>query len=281
MRAAHATLAIALTTALTIALAAIAFPALARAAFEVRDASPAALGAASLDIAAGPFFERGGLAASASHASLYQADGLTSERATIAFGGRAARVSATWNQLGFPGAREHALRLEVEETGARALLLSLVAERLALAIDGEPSGGGFAVGASILARVSLPRGSVECLLSGDRIARTPGLHDLGVEPSVPFTLRLRSGALALAWTDRWEASGRTSPRLVLEVALGGAARVRMARGLKPGRSGAAIALRRGRIEVSAGRLDQDAGGSTGGVALGLVSPDRESREDRP
>jgi hypothetical protein len=273
--AAHAKLAIAL------AHVAIAFPALAGAAFDVRDASPAALGAASLDIAASPFFERDGLTAAASHAALYQADGLTSERATIGFGGRAARVSATWNQLGFPGAREHALRLEVEETGTRALLLSVVAERLALAIDGEPSRGGFAVSASILARMALSRGSVECALSGDRIARTPGLHDLGVEPSVPFTLRLRSGALAVAWMDRWEASGRTSPRLVLDLALGHGARVRVARGLKPGRSGAAIALRRGRIEVSAGRLDQDAGGSVGGVALALVSPDRESREDRP
>jgi hypothetical protein len=277
MRAAHATLAL----TLAIALAAIAFPALAGAAFDVRDASPAALGAASLDIAASPFFETGGLAASASHASLYQAEGLTSERATVAFGGRATRASATWNQLGFPGAREHALRLEVQETGPRALLLSVVAERLALAIDGEPSRGGFAVGASILARVTLPRGSVECVLAGDRIARTPGLYDFGVEPSVPFTLRLRSGAVALAWMDRWEASGRTSPRLVLDLALGRAARVRMARGVKPGRSGAAIALRRGRIEVSAGRLDQDAGGSIGSVALALVSPDRETREDRP
>jgi len=270
-----------MSAALVLALAAVAVPAGAGAAFEVRDTSPAALGAASLDVAAGPFFERTGLAASASHATLYQADGLTSERATIAFGGRAARVSATWNQLGFPGAREHAVRLEVEETGSRALLLSLVAERLALAIDGEPSRGGFTVGASILARATLPRGSVEWVLSGDRIARTAGLGDLGVEPSVPFALRLRSGVLTLAWMDRWEASGRTSPRLVLDLTLGRAARVRMARGLKPGRSGAAIALRRGRIEVSAGRLDQDAGGSIGSVALALVSPTRDPREERP
>jgi len=277
MRAGAASVSAALALALTTA----AVPAGALAAFEVRDTSPAALGAASVDVAAGPFFERTGLAASASHATLYQADGLTSERATVAFGGRAARVSAIWNQLGFPGAREHALRLEVEETGSRALLLSLVAERLALAIDGETSRVGFAAGASILARVTLPRGSLEWVLSGDRMARTPGLGDLGVEPSVPFTLRLRSGALALAWMDRWEASGRTSPRLVLDLALGVAARVRLARGLKPGRSGAAIALRRGRIEVSAGRLDQDAGGSVGSVALALVSPTRDPREDRP
>ena len=277
MRAGAASVSAALALALTTA----AVPAGALAAFEVRDTSPAALGAASVDVAAGPFFERTGLAASASHATLYQADGLTSERATIAFGGRAARVSATWNQLGFPGAREHAVRLEVEETGSRALLLSLVAERLALAIDGEPSRGGFTVGASILARATLPRGSVEWVLSGDRIARTAGLGDLGVEPSVPFALRLRSGVLTLAWMDRWEASGRTSPRLVLDLTLGRAARVRMARGLKPGRSGAAIALRRGRIEVSAGRLDQDAGGSIGSVALALVSPTRDPREERP
>jgi hypothetical protein len=55
----------------------------------------------------------------------------------------------------------------------------------------------------------------------------------------------------------------------------------MARGVRPGRSGAAIALRRGRIEVSAGRLDQDAGGSIGSVALALVSPGRKTPEDRP
>jgi hypothetical protein len=73
--------------AVALALAVVAFPALARAAFEVRDTSPAALGAASLDIVADPFFETVGLAASASHVTLYQADGLTSERATIGFGG--------------------------------------------------------------------------------------------------------------------------------------------------------------------------------------------------
>ena len=253
----------------------------ARAAFEVRDASPAALGAASLDLASVPFFEPAGFAASASHTALYESDGLTSERAAIAFGGRAARVSATWNQLGFPGAREQVLRLDVEETGTRAVLLSAVAERLTLAVDGEPSPSGFAVGISVLAKLALPRGSLECVVAGDRLARTRGLDDLGVEPSVPFTLRLRSGAVALAWMDRWEASGRASPRLVLDFTLGNAARVRLARGVQPGRSGAAIALRRGRVEVSAGRLDLDDGGTVGGMALALTASDRDTRGGRP
>lgn len=251
---------------------AVASPA--RAAFEVRDATPAALGAASLDLAPSPFFDSAGFAASASHATLYQSEGLTSERAAVTFGGSRARASASWNQLGFPGAREHVLRLDVEETGARAVLLSMTAERLTLAVDGDPPRGGVAAGLSILARVALPRGSLECVIAGDRLARTGGLGDLGVGPSVPFALRLRSGAVAVAWMDRWEASGRTGPRLVLDLALGRAARVRMARGVKPERSGAAIALRRGRLEISAGRLDLDDGGSVSGVALALASPDR-------
>ena len=261
--------------------AALAVVSPARAAFLVRDGSPAALGAASLDLASIPFFEPVGFTASASHTALYQSDGLTSERAAIAFGGRAARVSATWNQLGFPGAREHVLRLDVEETGARAVLLSLVAERLALAVDGEPSLGGFAAGVSIRARVPLPRGALECAVGGDRLARTGGLDDLGVEPSVPFMLRLRSGAVALAWIDRWDASGRASPRLVLDLTLGRAACVRMARGVHPERSGVAVALRLGRVEVSAGRLDLDDGGSVGGMALALVSTDRDTPGGRP
>ena len=253
----------------------------ARAAFEVRDGSPAALGAASLDLAPVPFFEPAGFAASASHTALYQSEGLTSERATIGFAGRAARVSATWNQLGFPGAREHVLRLDVGETGTRAGLLSVAAERLTLVVDGEPSQGGLAAGVSVLARVALPRGSLECVVACDRLARTAGLADLGVAPSVPFALRIRSDAMALAWMDRWEANGRASPRLVLDLALGPAACVRIARGMAPRRSGAAIALRRGRIEVSAGRLDLDDGGSVGGVALALIAPDRGPRGGRP
>jgi len=260
---------------------ALAFASHALAAFEVRDATPAALGAASLDLASDPFFTSAGYSASTSHTTLYQSDGLTSERAAVAFAGRSARLVATWNQLGFPGAREHVLRLDIEETGTRAVLLSMVAERLALALDGEPSRGGLTAGISILARVTLPRGSLECVLAGDRLARTGGLDGLGVEPSVPFALRLRSGAIALAWMDRWEPSGRASPRLVLDLALGRTARVRMARGMKPERSGAAIAIRRGRLEVSAGRLDLDKGGTVGGVGLALVSPDRGGRGGRP
>lgn len=267
---------------LAVALAAaLAAPSPARAAFEVRDGSPAALGAASLDLASVPFFESAGFAASASHTALYQSDGLTSERAAVAFGGQSARVSATWNQLGFPGAREYILRLDLEEIGTRAVLLSVVAERLTLALDGEPSEGGFAAGVSVLAKVALPRGSLECVVAGDRLARTRPLDGLGVEPSVPFALRLRSGAVALAWMDRWEASGRASPRLVLDLALSRVACVRLARGLRPERSGAALALRLRRVEVSVGRLDLDGGGSVGGVALGLVPPVRDSRGGPP
>ena len=258
-------------------LAALAPAPAARAAFEVRDASPAALGAASLDIAAPPLFEpaRTGLAASVTHASLYQAEGLTNERASLAVALGGLRASASWNQLGFPGAREHTVRLALEEAGAGPVTVSLVAERLALAIEGEPSRGGIALGAAMAARVPLPRATLECSVAGDRVWRSDGLQSLGAGPSLPFLLRVRSGAIAVGWMDRWEASGAGSPRLVLDFALGRSACVRLARGTNPARAGAALALRRGRIELSVARLDRSEGGSVGSVALGLAGSGAE------
>ena len=249
----------------------------ARAAFEVRDASPAALGAASLDLAAQPFFDGAsdrGLSASASHATLDQAEGLTAEQARVALAGRLARVAVTWNQIGFPGAREHSLRATVDEARPGPIALSLTAERLLFAIEGEPAQGGVALGASVSACVALPRGMLECSLGGDRLARTGGLASLGVGPSVPFAVRIRAAGASIAWMDRWEATGDASPRLVLDLALGGAARLRMARGIRPDRGGAGLAIRLGRIEISVARLDRDAGGSVASAALGLAPRNR-------
>jgi hypothetical protein len=263
--------------ALVLAAALLVATSDARAAFEVRDASPAALGSASLDLAARPFFEGAsdrGLSASASHTTLDQADGLTSEQARVAIAGRLARVGVTWNQIGFPGAREHSLRATVDEATPGPIALSLTAERLLFAVEGEPAQGGVALGASVSARVALPRGTLECSLGGDRLARTSGLSSLGVGPSFPFAVRIRAAGVSIAWMDRWEASGDASPRLVVDLALGGAARLRMARGIHPDRGGAGLAVRVGRIEVSVARLDRDAGGSVGSAALGLAPRSR-------
>ena len=261
-----------------LAKALLAAPMPGLAAFEVRDASPAALGSASLDVAAQPLFESAfdrGLSASASHAALDQADGLTSEQVSVALAGRLARVAATWNQVGFPGAREHTLRATLQEAASRPIALSLSAERLLFAIEGEPGQGGLALGGSVSARVALPRVMLECSLAGDRLACTPGLAPLGVGPSLPFAVRVRASGVSVAWMDRWEASGEASPRLVIDLALGGAARLRMARGIHPVRGGLGLAIRLGRIELSLARLDWGAGGSVGSAAVGLVPMGRE------
>jgi hypothetical protein len=263
--------------ALALAAALLAATSDVRAAFEVRDASPAALGSASLDLAAQPFFEGAsdrGLSASASHATLDQADGLTCEQIRVALAGRLARVAVTWNQIGFPGAREHSLRATVDEATSGPIALSLTAERLLFAIEGEPGQGGVALGAAVSAHVALPLGTLECSLGGDRLARTSGLASLGVEPSFPFAVRIRAAGVSVGWMDRWEASGAASPRLVVDLALGGAAHLRMARGIHPDRGGAGLAIRMGRIEISVARLDRDAGGSVGSAALGLAPRNR-------
>ena len=236
----------------------------ARGAFELRDASPAALGAVSIDLesewlldAVGP---SRGIRAGASHASLYQVDGLAQDRAWVGIEGRRGSVSLVYARVGVSGAAESSARLMLGESAARSIALELDAERLDLALDGEPQEGGWAFGGAARARVSLPRVDLEVAVAADRVLQSGGLRRLDVPPSVPFSIGLRSGGATAAWVDRWDGTGRRSPRLVLELPVVGAARLRLGRGESPGRIGAALTIRWRRIEVSAGRMDQSAGG---------------------
>lgn len=260
----------------TLAACLVAF-APAHAAFEMRDASPEALGAVSIDLVSEPMFDpveshRAGIRLGASHAALYQVEGLVAERAWVGIEGRGASASVSHARVGVPGAVESTTRLAVRESELRAIALGLNAERLDLTLDGEPREGGWAFGGTARARVSFPRFDLEIAVAADRILQSGGLDRLQVPPSVPVSIRLRSGGAAAAWIDRWDGGGRRSPRLVLDLPITGAARLRLGRGEEPGRIGAALAIRWCRIEVSAGRMDQSAGGVITGAAIALAPP---------
>lgn len=264
--------------ALAVALVALGLshvtdPAHAVAAFELRDASPPALGAVSLDRDADPWFEddaRRGLSVRASHAALYGVEGLTSEQAAGSFRTGALRLDLAQTQVGVPGIREGATRLSMREGGDRAVSLSLTLERLVLSLEGEPPRSVWALGAGVRghARVRGIRGEVS--LGADRIVRSGAPGREAVTPALPWAVRLRSGSASLEIADRWEGDGRTSPRLSLDLRAGGALALRFGRGERPGRTGAAAALRVGRIEVSVGRQDDEFGGTVSAVAVALV-----------
>ena len=268
-------LAAALMALVTLGAGLLVVPHAARGAFELRDASPAALGAVSIDLESESLFDardldRGGIRLGASHASLYQVDGLVQDRAWIGIEGRRGSVSLVCARVGVPGAAESSARLTLRESGAGAVTLELDAERLDLVLDGEPREGGWALGGAARARVSLPRVDLEVAVAADRLLRSGGLDRLDVPPAVPFSIRLRSGGAAAAWVDRWDGTGRQSPRIVLDVPVTAAAVLRFGRGESPGRIGAALAVRWRRIEVSAGRMDQSSGGVITAVAVRLA-----------
>ncbi len=244
------------------------------AAFELRDASPAALGAVSMDLESEPMFDaigpRAGIRVGASHAALYQIEGLAQERAWIGVEGRRGSLSFACSRVGVEGATESSARLALRESRAQAVALELDAERLDLALDGEPREGGWAFGGWARARFSLSRLDIEVDVAADRVLRSNGLARLSVSPSVPVAIRLRSGGATAAWVDRWGGDGRRSPRIVLEMPIAGAARLRLGRGEAPERIGAALAVRLRRIEVSAGRIDQSDGGVVTGASVGLL-----------
>ena len=265
--------------ALRVALAAIASttaPGPALAAFELRDASPAALGAVSTDLAAEqPMFADPPAShlcvrMSASHASLYQTDGLSADRVQLCAEGRPGSISISYARVGVPGAGESSLRFAMRESEANSIALELGVERLDLALDGEEREGGWAFGAAARARVSLSRVGLEIGIGADRLLRDGGLDRLAATSSLPVSIRLRAGGAAASWVDRWEGDGRRSPRFVLDLPIAGVASIRLGRGESPGRVGAAVAVRLRRVEVSAGRLDLSSGGVVTGAALGLV-----------
>jgi hypothetical protein len=243
------------------------------AAFELRDASPAALGAVSMDREPAAFFEDGarrGLGFTASHASLYAVEGLTSEQAGVTLAAGAARVDLSHAQVGVPGVREHATRLAVREGGGRAVALSVQVERLVLALEGEPAAEVWTLGGGVRGRMLGAGVRVEIGIGADRIHRRGGPGRDAVLPAVPWTVRLRTRGASLEVADRWEGDGRTSPRLSLDVRAGTALALRFGRGERPGRTGAAAALRVGRIEIAVGRQDDEHGGSVSSAAVTLL-----------
>ena len=214
-------------------------PTPARAAFELRDGGPLALGRASTDGAWLPFEgeEDQGWRAGLSRTSLYDADGLTHTELDAALGrsGFAGRVD--YVVTASPGARQSAARLEIRERTARPVSLGLRIERLDFLPDEGAAWGGWSLGA--LARGAWGRRLVTWF-GADRILRSPVLGRESVPGSLEAGAAIRAETATLAVLDRWGPDGAHAPRLTLEVPLGDAARVILSRGSAPGRIGAAL-----------------------------------------
>jgi len=263
----------ALACVLVIAASALALRAgPAFAAFELRDASPGALGAVSTDFDLDPMFEPGRhpeLRLTASHAALFQVEGLTAEQAAGLIAGRIGTAELSLLQLGVPGEREDRARIHLAERPSRGIAIDISLERLDLLLDDEPAAGGWSAGAGVRARVPLRRITAELDLAGDRLWRSVGARAAGADPSVPVTIRLRAPSAWVAWMDLWESDGRHSSRLVVEIGLGGTARFRFGRGASPSRTGAAFGMRLRTLEVLVGTLDEAMAGSISGASIGL------------
>ncbi|HET9251689.1 MAG TPA: hypothetical protein VFP58_06190 [Candidatus Eisenbacteria bacterium] len=256
-----------------------ATPSMALGAFELRDASPVALGSVSMDREARGFFDevpRRGFGFVASHASLHGVEGLASEQARASLDSGALGIDLAHAQTGAPGLREHATRLTLREGAARLVSLSARAERLVLTLEGEPRVEAWTLGAG--ARGHAPLGSVrlEVEVSADRVWRGGDAERLALAPAVPWSVGLRAQAARLEVADHWEGDGRTSPRLVLDVRAGRLLALRFGRGERPGRTGAAAAVRVRRLEVAVGRWDDEYGGSVSSLSLRLVPGIAES-----
>ncbi len=270
------------------AAALVAWPASVRGAFEIRDTSPAALGAASMDLQAPRFFDSGdapdapgatpGLRCEASHAALYEVEGLSGDRIAAELGPRILALGLAVEQVGGAGAMERTARFAVRERSVRAVSLEAAIERLDLFADGEPRMGGWTLSGAAEAGVPLSSASLEVRVEADRVVRSAALDEMGVRPSFAMTIRVRMPQGSVALLDRWEWDGRRSPRLFVEVPLGGAALIRLARGESPGRTGAALAVRIGRLDAAAGRLDLAWGSAITGLSLGLLPGPMRWRE---
>jgi hypothetical protein len=266
-------------TAVLLGAALVIAPGHGRAAFELRDPSPAALGAASIDLSAPAFFDPPaeappnlwrGLEAGASHAALFGVDGYAADAITAGRRVRSLEAAASYLETGGVGAMEHTARLAIGESVPRPVALEVTAERLDLAVDGVAGAGGWALGGGARSRVEMPRLTLDLRVLAERAFRSASLDALGVEPSVAVGVALRAGAARIAFLDRWEGGGRRSPRVLFDLLLGGAAVVRVARGESPSRTGAALALRAGRLEAAAGRLDLAWGSAITGFSLALL-----------
>jgi hypothetical protein len=245
------------------------------AAFDLRHATPEALGSASPDLPFDPLGDRSSDAprftGAWSHASLDDVEDLAADDVAAAWTGRRASIGAGWSRAGTPDLAEEAASLEVGERGARALLLRGRAERLALRFAGEPERSGWAGSAGVAAGLAGRAARVELEIEGDRVLRSAGARALGAVPAVVCVVRLRAPALTLAVADRWEGDGRRSARVALLFPVGSTLSLRAARGSDPGRIGFALEARLGRIVVAAGRLDGAEGSSIASVGLRLAS----------
>ncbi len=208
----------------------------------------------------------------ASHASLYQVEGLAADQAWARIAGSGFVGALEWSQAGLPGERETRVRAVIRECGAKRIALGVSVERLEMVLEGEPPAGGWAAGCAARS-TSFIRGVVlEAMIGADRLLRSGSLGRLDVAPSVPVSVQLRAGAAAIAWIDRWESDGVRSPRIAIALALGETATLRLARGDSPERVGTSISIRLRGFEVSAGRLDLAAGGSVTGFSLARTGP---------
>jgi hypothetical protein len=271
------------TAALLGVALALSSPPGAHAAFELRDASPASLGAASLEETSGPLFTLepdAGLRVAASRASLYETGDLAAQRLSAAGPLSRARVEVAWTQVSAPGARESALSIGVRERGDAPLALGALVERLALAIDGVPGIAGIAAGGCAVARVHARRATIELSAGADRALRSRGLDRLRVRSALTAALVIRAASSRVLYAERWESDGSTSPRFVVDLPIGGAMRVRLGRGGDPGQIGAAVAFRIGRVELTWGRLDLSTGGSITGVEMAWLRAGDRSGEAR-
>lgn len=242
----------------------------ARAAFEVRDASPASLGEASLETAAAPLFapeSETRTRVAASRASLFETGDLVAQRLSAEGSLVRARVAVAWSQVSAPGARESALSISLRERVDAPLTFGVLVERLALAVDGVPGITGIAAGGCAAARAHARGATIELSVGADRALRSSALGRARVPSALTGALALRSGASRACYAERWEPDGSRSPRLVLDLPMGDAMRVRLGRGGDPGRIGAAVAFRIGRAELTWGRLDFSSGGSITAVEV--------------
>ncbi|MGH7681723.1 MAG: hypothetical protein ACRENN_07015 [Candidatus Eiseniibacteriota bacterium] len=258
-----------------VAFALATLPAIA--AFEVRDASPSALGTVSMDIDpeildASDDSDGRGWRVGASHASLYQVEGLAADQASARLERSGIVAALAWSQAGQPGARETRCRLALRERPAKRIALGVAVERLDVSLEGEPSAGGWAAGCGVQSSTKMRGVSLTAAIAADRLIQSGSLDPLRVEPSVPVSVQVRAGAAAIAWIDRWESDGIRSPRIAIALALGDAASIRIARGGSPERIGTSISLHLRGIEVAAGRLDLEAGGSVTGFSLVWMGP---------
>ena len=259
----------------------VSHPAPADAAFDLRQASPEALGSASMDL---PFdlvdddasvdgSPPKGLRVAVSRASLYAVTGLAADRVEAGWLLRPVFIESSWSRTGTPDIAESIASVSIHESAPRSVSLRGRVERLSLGMPLEPGTSGWAAGLGVTARVSARHLAIAAALDGDRVVRSRDLGRLEVRPALLFHARLFVGGtghvggttetrgIAIAVGDRWESDGRRSPRIAAEIPLGSLVAVRAGRGGDPGRIGIAVRARVGRLTVSAGRQDDAGGGA--------------------